>query len=246
MHRFMREIYGAISDTELGRLMNLFFDIESIPDQREGALQEHIDNIAAPARYKKQESIDNWIKDKGPAAAVEQWKKTALEGISGQIVSIAWAFDKFPVTGEIDRSEDYSNESVVLSAFFDAIHDKVRAGEGKFQQLTWIAHNGIEFDLRFLYQRAVILGIKPPFVIPVDARHGSAVYDTMKAWAGYRGYVKQDVLYAAVGGEPFEDDDMDGSQVWDYIQAGRYDEVLEYNKRDVLKVRHIYQRLTWQ
>ncbi len=217
----------------------LFTDIETIPEQREGALQEYIDNVTAPARYKKQESIDKWIKDEGPAAAVDAWKKTALEGISGQIVSIAWAFDDFPVTGSIDL-----NEKVVLQTFFDAVYDRARSGEGKFQNITWIGHNIIDFDLRFLFQRSAILGIKPSFPLPTDARHGSqSVYDTMKAWAGFRGYVKQDVLYAALGGEPFENDDMDGSQVWDYVQAGRYEEVLEYNKRDVTKVRHIYERL---
>jgi len=222
--------------------LNLHFDIETIPDQRDGALQDCIDNIAAPARYKKQESIDRWIKEEGPVAAVEVWKKTALEGISGQIVSIAWSFDKYPVTGFI-----HMDESWVIQTFFDTISERVKNGEGKFQQITWIGHNIIEFDLRFLYQRAVINGLKPAFSIPIDARHGSqSVFDNMVAWSGYRKYVKQDALYKALGGEPFKDDDMDGSMVWDYIDAGRFDEVLEYNKRDVLKVRHNYQRLIWQ
>ena len=227
-------------ETSWNSALNLFFDIETIPCQCEGALQNHLDNIAAPARYKKQESIDKWIKDEGPAAAVEAWKKTALEGISGQIVSIAWAFDKFPVMGSINL-----DERIVLTDFFDAVSDNIHPGEGKYQRLTWIGHNIIEFDLRFLYQRAAINDMLPNFQIPTDARHGSTVFDTMKAWAGWKGYVKQDALYAALGGEPFENDDMDGSQVWDYVQAGRYGEVLAYNKRDVSKIRYIYERLAW-
>ncbi len=219
----------------------LFFDLETLPDQSEGALAAHLDGIAAPARYKKPESIQRWIEDEGPAAAVEEWKKTALQGISGQIASIAWAFDKFPITGSIGM-----DEKKVIQDFFDAIDDKGKVGEGKFQKLTWIGHNIIEFDLRFLFQRAAINGIKPAFVIPVDARHGSTIFDTMKAWSGWKQYVKQDALYAALGGDPFEDDDMDGSMVWDYVQAGRFNEVFEYNKRDVSKVRFIYERLTWQ
>ena len=224
--------------------MNLYFDIETIPDQREGALQECIANVAAPARYKKPESIAKWIEEQGPVAAAEEWKKSALHGIAGEIVSIAWAFDNFPVQGVIQHS--LGNEAGVLQAYFDAVYDKCRIGEGDNQRLTWIGHNIIDFDIRFLYQRAVILGIAPPFPIPIDARHGSFIYDTMKAWEGWKGYVKQDALYEALGGEPYENDDMDGSQVWDYIQAGRFDEVLEYNKRDVEKVRHNYKRMTWQ
>jgi len=222
---------------------NLYFDLETIPDQREGALQKYVDGISAPARYKKAESIQKWIEEFGPGAAVEEWKKTALQGIAGQIVSIAWAFDDEPIQGFIR----HSNEGDVLQVFFDAVYDHHKSGEGKHQSITWIGHNLIDFDLRFLYQRAAILGIKPAFLIPTEARHGSSVvYDTMKAWAGWKGYVKQDDLYAALGGKPYENDDMDGSQVWDYIQAGRYDEVLEYNKRDVLKLRFNYRRLTWQ
>ncbi len=225
-------------------MSNLPFDIETIPDQREGALQKYVDNIAAPAKYKKPESIQKWIDEEGPAAAVEEWKKTALQGIAGQIVSIAWAFDDGPVQAILDTD---LNERIVLQTFFDAVYDHHKSGEGKHQSITWIGHNLIDFDLRFLYQRAAINGIKPAFLIPTEARHGSAsVYDTMKAWAGWKGYVKQDDLYAVLGGEPFENDDMDGSQVWDYIQAGRYKEVLEYNRRDVEKLRFNYKRLTWQ
>ncbi|KKK84115.1 hypothetical protein LCGC14_2786580, partial [marine sediment metagenome] len=135
---------------------------------------------------------------------------------------------------------------MLLQIFFDKVYDQHKPGEGTHQSLTWIGHNVIDFDLRFLYQRAAVGGIKPPFLIPTEARHGSMVYDTMKAWAGWKGYVKQDDLYAALGGEPHENDDMDGSQVWDYIKAGRYDEVLAYNKRDVEKLRFNYKRLTWQ
>ena len=233
-------------------MSNLFHDIETIPDQREGALQNLVDNIAAPARYKKPESIQKWINDEGPTAAVEEWKKTALHGIAGQIVSIAWAFDDLPITGEIDATTKHNGEELLLCTFFEAIYRQHKSGEGKYQEITWIGHNCIDFDIRFLYQRAAILGIKPEFVLPTDARHGRSVYDTMNAWCGWRGsrggagYAKQDELYAALGGEPFENDDMDGSQVWDYIQAGRYDEVLAYNKRDVEKLRFNYKRLTWQ
>ena len=228
-------------------MSNLFFDLETIPDQREGALQDHLNNIKPPGTYKKQESIDKWMKENGEAAAIEQWKKTALEGISGQIVSIAWAFDDGVVQGFCRRDPESSlDERMLLQIFFDKVYDQHKPGEGTHQSLTWIGHNVIDFDLRFLYQRAAVGGIKPPFLIPTEARHGSMVYDTMKAWAGWKGYVKQDDLYAALGGEPHENDDMDGSQVWDYIKAGRYDEVLAYNKRDVEKLRFNYKRLTWQ
>ena len=220
--------------------MNLFFDLETIPDQTEGALQEFMDNIKPPGQYKKPESIQKWIETQGAETAFEQWKQTALEGIAGEIVSIAWTFDDEPVDGLLVPG----HEAATIQGFFDAVYDRHQSGEGKFQQITWIGHNIIDFDLRFLYQRACVLGIKPSFLIP--NRPGSTIFDTMKEWAGFRGYVKQESLYKALGGQPYENDDVDGSMVWDMIQAGCYDEVLAYNKRDVEKVRHNYKALTWQ
>ena len=67
----------------------------------------------------------------------------------------------------------------------------------------------------------------------------------MQEWAGWRGYVKQDTLSAALGGPPFENDTMDGSQVWDLWKDGKFDELSEYNKRDVEKLRFIYNAMVW-
>jgi hypothetical protein len=38
---------------------------------------------------------------------------------------------------------------------------------------------------------------------------------------------------------------MTGADVWPYVQAGRLDEVAEYCRQDVRRVREIYQRMTF-
>lgn len=223
--------------------MKLYIDIETVPDQREGALDKYLAEVKPPANYKKPESIEKWMKENAEMVAVEQWKKSALTGIAGEILSVAWAFDDRPSEG-VCRALD-EDERVAIGGLFAAIKREMRAGQGGFPKLEWIGHNLIEFDLRFLWQRCVILEFEPPVQIPVESRHDKGrVYDTMKAWAGWKGYEKQDNIIAALDPD-YPAPEIDGSMVWDMAQAGLYDDILAYNKSDVEKVRTMHRRMTW-
>lgn len=222
----------------------LFIDLETIPDQRPGSIDRYLEMVKPPGRYSKPESIDRWMKDNAEAAAVENWKGSALHGIAGEIVSIAWAFDDEDVDCGIRSHTD--PESLLLHKFFDAIHEHAMLGEGRYPTIRWIGHNVLGFDLRFLFQRCVILGVEPPVKLPVDARQGSdKVYDTMLAWGGWKGFVKQDALVEALGLEFEDEEGVDGSQVWDLVQSGQLDVVRKYNMLDVEKCRKIYRAMTW-
>ena len=56
--------------------------------------------------------------------------------------------------------------------------------------------------------------------------------------------MSQDNLCKALGikGKP---DDIDGSKVWDFYKAGKIDEIEDYNRDDVDKVRQIYNRINF-
>ena len=217
--------------------MNIFLDIETIPDQREGALQKFLDNVTAPGQYKKADSIEKWIAENGPAAAEEQYHKTSLQGIAGEIASIAWAIDDGEIDGHIRLPGE--SEGALLDAFFE----DVRQGIGNdHSRVCWVCHN-IEFDLRFIKQRCFVTKTRPTVLLPADAKHGTVVFDTMKAWTGWKGYVSQDALCEAFGIKGKSG--MDGSQVWAAYQAGRYEDILDYNKDDVRIVRELYRRMSW-
>ena len=229
-------------------MTNLYFDIETIPDQREGALVRIFADVTAPARYTKQDSIDKWMHDNAQAEAEEQYLKTSLHGISGEIVSIAWAFDDGEIQGHIRRPggpirQPGEYEEELIRTFFWEVENETKPGEGSYPNLGWIGHNIIDFDLRYLKQRCMVNQIKPPFIIPADARHGSRdVFDTMRAWAGFRGYVSQAALCEVLGIEG--KGDMEGKDVWPAYQAGEFDKILAYNKNDVRIVRELYRRMT--
>jgi len=237
--------------------INNFIDLETIPDQSDDAFANFLDQVRPPSNYKKQETIDKWLTENAEAEAEKNYLKTGLDGLYGEICSIGFAIEnREPVV--LTRGDSVSqNEEELLRQFWTVLqleidshltaenaHDDAK----RWPKLQWIGHNVIDFDLRFLKQRSIVNGIKPTHVIPADARHASGqVFDTMKEWTGWRGYVKQDELVKALGieipswGEKFND--TDGSQVWELFRKGHYTDIAGYNMLDVWKVREIYKRM---
>jgi predicted PolB exonuclease-like 3'-5' exonuclease len=139
------------------------------------------------------------------------------------------------------------DEVKVISAFYDAVSS--RYDPSRNQRPVFIGHNIIGFDLRFLFQRSVMLGIKPPLIIPFKAKPwDDSVFDTMTAWAGVGNRVSLSKLCKvfdldAKGTEI--GDEIDGSKVWDFVRDGRIDDVATYCMGDVERTRAIYKRLTF-
>lgn len=238
--------------------MNIFLDIETIPGQEQGLREEIAATITPPGNMKKAETIAKWEAEEKPAAIEEAWRKTAFDGSRGEIVCIAWAVDSAPVRsvfydpindpGTMPAAGENRTEADLLQAFFIAVATASENQHGRLPR--FIGHNVRDFDLRFLFHRAVILGVRPPFHLPHDARPGSDfVFDTMEAWAGYRNRISLDRLCRAFGiptkGAELGGEEIDGSKVWDFVQAGRIEEVATYCRADVERVRAVHQRITF-
>lgn len=209
--------------------MYLYIDIETIPDQTPGSLEKILATVQPPGNYKKSESIAKWREESAPAIAEEKWLKTALNGASGEIISIAWAIDD----GEINclHRELGFLEVNLLERFFEAAFPE------PVRQPTWIGHN-LEWDLRFLWHRCVVNDVLKGCMLPVQSRERT--YCTMREWAGYRDTISLDNLAQALG---IEGKIANGSQVWEMVKAGLYDELRSYNKDDVRVTREIHRRM---
>lgn len=231
-------------------MTNLFIDIETIPGQNPAVMSQIMEDmeaekveVKAPANYKDLGKIAEYISAKLAeieAQFDERWRKTSLDGTRGEIVCISWAFDDGPIQ---HHWRDYQSESeaVMLKRFYNDIGSDCRP--------CFIGHNVLGFDLRFIYQRSVILNVRPTITLPHDARgNGPYLFDTMLAWAGWGNRISLDKVCRALGvarkgtepGEP-----MDGSMVWDRVQAGRIQDVVTYCDADVERVRQIYNRMTF-
>jgi predicted PolB exonuclease-like 3'-5' exonuclease len=223
-------------------MTQIFIDIETCPAQNPAVRDEITKTIEPPGNISKAETIAAWHAEKKPALIEEEWRKTSFDGSCGHICVIGMAIDDYlPVAF---YHEDWqANEATILRSFFETV-DKACATNPNIQPV-FVGHNLINFDLRFIFQRAVVLGVKPSHQIKFDARHvgDRAVFDTMTAWAGFGNRVKLDTLSKALG--VGSKGDLDGSKVWDYVSAGRIAEVAEYCRNDVEMTRAIYRRMTF-
>lgn len=218
--------------------MNVFIDLETIPDQSKDAKSRIAETIKPPAQMKKPETIDEWINGKGKYEGVRDkaienaWLKTSLNGGYGEICSAALEIDNkmYSIGGK---------EDAILNYIWCVISDKVKSNE----RVMFIAHKA-KFDLPFLWHRSVINGVKPSIDFKPHGRHGIDYYCTMQAWAGYNGMISLDAL-AKILGVGSKTEGMSGSQVWPEYKAGNIQKIVDYNIDDVRLLRAVYDKLNF-
>jgi len=215
----------------------VYLDIETIPSPKEGFRESLV--VPMPGNIKKLETIAKWEEEEKPALLEKAYTDTSMDGCYGEIIAIGWAFDDQPVVNVAYRTlSGPFTESDILKSFFTNLITNCIAP-------TFVTHNGDKFDLPFIYHRSVILGVRPPdfFPRPLSIKPwGNQTADIQLMWAGMKGrWVSQDNMAKAMGLEGKKD--MDGSMVWDAVQAGEEQKVAEYCKDDVETLRKIYKRL---
>lgn len=208
--------------------MNIFLDTETGPSTRT-EIAAHI------ARKHLPEDLADTAKSAKAASA--ELAKTSL-GLFGElwVVSVAVDLDE-PVT--LVRSATAANgEADLVQAVADHMGcmDLIRLRH-------LVAHNA-PFDNDRLRHSAMRHGIRLPRQV---AAQGLKPWDksnpwfcTMQAW-GSRNTSLNDICLDL--GIPLLKVDIDGSKVWDYICAGRLEEVAAYCADDVRRVRAVYQRI---
>lgn len=223
----------------------IFNDIETIPAQAAWLIDEIAANVKHPGQMKKPETIAKWEAEDKPAAVADALRATSFDGAYGEIILIGLAVGTGPI--EVLQRPTPTDEGGLLELAFQWLEDHVGSGQRKMIQV--VGHRVVDFDLRFMWQRAVIHGVKPPdwmpwLVKPWDER----VFDTMVQWSGTGGgkSISLDKLckvmgVATKGSEIGED--IDGSKVWDFWKAGRIEELVTYCAGDVSRVRELYQRM---
>ena len=180
--------------------MNIYLDIETIPEQPEQEAKAAIaKTISAPKAMKKAETIEAWHNGEGKysgekeKAIDEAYRKTSFDGAKGEICSISWAFGD----GEthVSYQDNTFGEAEILNEFFNSIKSQPNFSDSPF----FVGHYLAGFDLKFLYHRSIVLGINPSFKLPFSGRHNQHFYCTMQAWAGFRDSISQDNLCKALG-----------------------------------------------
>ena len=214
-----------------------YFDIETIPSQDPEVRAEIRSAVTAPAKYSKPESIAEWLAANRDAEGDAQWLKTSFDGGAGQCVCIGFAVGDgrayaYSVT---DLSRDA--ETKMLQDFFCALTD---AGH-----VQLVGHNIIGFDIPFLWKRAMILGVKPPFNFPRSPKPWSElVCDTMTLWDSQQrsgGSMDRICRLMGIPGKG----DFSGADVWPAIERGEFRRVADYCKGDIERTRAMHKRMVF-
>jgi 3'-5' exonuclease len=202
-------------------MINLFFDIETIPSAEEHK-EIHVEIL------KKKYSEGKETTD------IELHEKTSLDGTFGRICCIGVIKE---VDGkEVQKEVFCGDEKEVLTKFWESAK-----GVNRF-----IGHNILEFDFPFIYQRSIINGVRPRNDISFARYRDLPVFDTMRQWTLWsRNTVKLDTL-AKVLGFPTSKGDIDGSKVWEYYKKGKINEISEYCMKDVELTRQVYKKMVFE
>ncbi len=203
-------------------MIKLFFDIETLP-----AHEDHKELVISILK-KKHSNKKNGTSDNEDAL----YHSTSFEGTFGRICCIGYIKEN----GKVEKDVLKGDEKEILTKFWEIAKDV---------QL-FVGHNVWDFDFPFIYKRSIILGVKPRFDISFARYRNNPIYDTMKEWEKWsQGAQKLDTL-AKILGLPSSKDDMDGSQVWSYFQAGRIEDICKYCMKDVELTRKVYYRMVFE
>lgn len=175
------------------------------------------------------------IQKKDPQQGVDEHaiKRLSLSALTARILCIGYSIEP-PQEAPVEVL--YGDENEILRTFWELATDTS----------LFVGHNILDFDLRFIYQRSIINQIKPSREIPFHRFRNSPVYDTMHEWTKWgRDFVKLDLLAKSLN-IPSPKEDLDGSKVFKYYQAGYLSDIYDYCKKDVDTVRKVYRKMTFQ
>jgi len=200
-------------------MKKLFFDIETLPaDQdKHEILKELYEYKRSKGRMRKV-SFEEFLEE------------TNFGGAFGRIFCICYAINN----GRIKTIT--GDEKEILKKFWQIAKDVD----------LLVGHNILDFDLIFIQQRSIILGIKPSVEISFRRYQASPVYDIMHEWDKWgRDFISMNELAKALG-IPSSKDKMDGSDVYQYYKDGKHQEIIDYCCKDVEVVRAIYKKMNFE
>jgi len=210
----------------------VFLDIETLPAH--GLTEEELKQAAlkkVPANYKLQDTINKWVEEN----YLEIHKKTALDSNSGRVLLVCAC----------------NSQGKWLSFFFD--QDNYEEAFLKFEErfldylgkrhVLLVGHNIKNFDLLYLRRHSLMCGADR-----LAGRLASAPsFDTMLEWNFGTGrdekWVGLNRLAQLLKIDSQKTGGMNGSQIYEYYQNGRLNDILEYCQNDVYLVHRIFAAL---
>lgn len=197
----------------------LFFDIETIPieDEKRETLREI--HIKKANDGKKVGEFEDFFAD------------TSFNGAFGRIACLSYA------VGDGQIKTLCGDERKILQGFWEV---------AKSIDL-FIGFNIMDFDLRFIYQRSMILGVKPTKELSFARYQKFPIYDVLCEWVKWA-YIKKGTLHELAIAFNFPSSktgEIEGKDVAKAFKDGRIKEICDYCEKDVELTRKIYKKMTF-
>jgi len=182
------------------------------------------------------------------AKSTDDHARTALSGDFGRILCIGYADEdsaggiKRGVIGWDEGSERFHcDERCMLNGFWEILRG-FRTGVDRI-----VGHNLFDFDLRFIYKRSVVHGVKPTVELSFARYRNQPLFDTMCEWErwGYGSKISLDRLARVLDLPSSKEGGVDGSRIHELFIAGEHKAIHDYCLRDVELTRLIYRRMVF-
>ena len=107
-----------------GANMRTYIDLETLPSLAPDAREQARQGVKPPGNYKKPETIAEWWKTEGEAAAEDAYRRQALDATTGELCAVGFCTDDTePVSIVRERDEA---EPVFLRRALDQLAERVR------------------------------------------------------------------------------------------------------------------------
>jgi predicted PolB exonuclease-like 3'-5' exonuclease len=165
----------------------------------------------------------------------EEAKKAALDALTGRIVCIGFIIvDEFKAQSAVSMVSD--DEAKLLDDFWSTLQrENIK---------SFVAHNGLSFDLPYIWKRSVINQVKPTIQLDLRRYRNDFVFDTMCVWGNWetRGNASLNALACGLG---LGAKSGSGDQVLQLWREGRHQEIAEYCLHDCWLTYECYGRMNF-
>lgn len=201
-------------------MIKLYFDIETLPAEKE----KH--DILEEIRQKRLED------GKKTEDFETLLSSTSFDGGFGRIACISYAIND----GEVKTLS--GDERKILQDFWNIAKDV----------FLFVGYNIFDFDLRFIYQRSIVLGVRPTKDLSFARYRNSPIFDVMCEWVKWnlQNKVSLNHLAKALGFPTSKGGDVEGKNVAQAFEDGRIQEICEYCEKDVELTRKIYKKMIFE
>jgi hypothetical protein len=223
----------------------IYLDAETIPD---GDIEDFELYKDPPKTYKDPEKIKAWMEEQKE----EQFLRQSVDTNRAKLLTIGAAvndgqpqvFVDVAAYDELTMLKDF--EAFLKNERETKITEGVNEDRYTFNDLIFVGHNIKKFDLQIMFVKAVKYNLQylGELIHPARMRYNNQKsYDIMEIWGGADAntYISLDTVANTMGIQGKKG--MDGSMVYPKFKEGKIDEIIQYQKDDVILTREVFKRV---